>query len=334
MSSPGNRRQRSTDLSAVCPSPSAFLCYRRADEPFAAALLGVALGERFGAGNVFLDTLSLRSRRRFERELMARARAAAVLLVIVGARWDRGTNRERLDEPGDWVRTEIEQAQTAGARIVVVLVERRGRPIEPPAALGFLRDCDTVHLDRAEIADAVRAVAGFVSGGAAAALSAGPALDEDTVERAALAMVRHVLPGPQRSMDNDRTIARAAAAALGPGEWLRFAGAGRSSTRRPRGSGIVLLIDDEVRLVELGESPGLLDRRIRVLGVTGRPLGSGTTVAVVPARLLGRERADVHVTAPGRPPLVVLGMLPESARLLGALADPAGDEPGAPLTTS
>ncbi len=305
---------------------SAFLCYRRADEPFATALLGVALGRRFGADNVFLDTLSLRSRRRFARELVARARTAAVLLVIAGRRWDRGDNRARLSKPGDWVRTEIQEAQAAGASIVVVLVERDGRPIDPPTELAFLCRCPTVTLDRPRIAEGVRAVADLVAGGPTAGGPADVALDRDTIQEAALAMVRHVLPGPQQSMQNDDTIARAVAAALGPDEWLRFAGAGRSSTERPRGSGVVLLTDGDVRLVELDEPPGPFDTRIRVRDGAARvPLGRDTTVALRPTRLLWSERADVTVTAPGHPSLSVLGMFREPAELLQVIA---GEDPG------
>ncbi len=310
--------------------PSAFLCYRRADEPFATALLGVALGRRFGVGNVFLDTLSLRSRRRFARELVDRARTARVLLVIAGRRWDRGDNRARLDDPGDWVRTEIQEARGAGADIVVVLVERDGHPIDPPPGLAFLRDRPTVTLDRPRVAEDVRAVAARVGGASAAPGPVDFALDRDTVQRAALAMVRHVLPERQRSMRNDEAVAGAAVAALHPGEWLRFAGAGRSGTRRPRGSGIVLLTDDRVGLVELGEAPGPFDTGIRVLGVTRVPLGPATTVSLAPARMLWQARADVTVTAPRHPPLSVLGMFPEQARLLAALARPIADEPTRP----
>ncbi|MCO1656236.1 toll/interleukin-1 receptor domain-containing protein [Pseudonocardia humida] len=299
--------------------PSVFLCYRRADEPFAAALLGVTLQELLGAGNVFLDTLSLRSRVRFEAELLGRAGETAVLLVLAGKSWDRGENRARLTEDDDWVRREIRTARAAGARIVVVRVEREAA-LDPPPDLGFLRDCEAVPLARPHLAEHVRAVAERVAPG----LPVTVALDRDTVQRAALAMVRHVLPGPQQSLENDRTIARAVAGELGPGEWLRFAGAGRSRTRRPRGSGIVLLTDGEVRLVELGEAAGPFDTGIRTIDVTHCPLRPGTTVELTPARLLWSARADVHVRTPGHPPLSVLGMFPDPARLLRALATPDG----------
>jgi hypothetical protein len=55
----GNGEKPSTDHVAVPALPSTFLCYRRADEPFAAALLGTALIERLGKSRVFLDTVSL-----------------------------------------------------------------------------------------------------------------------------------------------------------------------------------------------------------------------------------------------------------------------------------
>ncbi len=87
----------------------------------------------------------------------------------------------------------------------------------------------------------------------------------------------------------------------------------------------------DVRLVELEEPPGPFDTRIRVWdAITSAPLGPGTTVSLSPARLLWSERADVTVAAPGLPPLSVLGMFPQQARLLVALARPIADEPTRP----
>ena len=83
------------------PLPSIFLCYRRADEPFATALLGTALIDRLGEPRVFLDTVSLDRGRPFEAKMVAAARRADVMLVVVGETWDQGRNRERLDDTND-----------------------------------------------------------------------------------------------------------------------------------------------------------------------------------------------------------------------------------------
>ena len=62
--------------------PATFLCYRRADEPFATALLGMALIDRIGESRVFLDTVSLDRGRALEAKLIAAARSADVMLVV------------------------------------------------------------------------------------------------------------------------------------------------------------------------------------------------------------------------------------------------------------
>lgn len=290
-------------------SPSAFLCYRRADEPFAAALLGVALGERFGPAQVFLDTVSLRSRRRFERELIERARTSRFLLVVIGRRWDVG----RLAEADDWVRRELLEAHRSGATIVPVLVERETMPEHLPRELAFLAEPGPVRLGRPHVPADIQRIADLVAGSGPAADRPVTGVDAETVRRAALAMVRHVLPGPQRSMRNDRMIADVVAEQLAPGEWLRFAGAGRSDTRRPRGSGVVMVTDDELRLIEVGED-------LRGVHVERRPLGPGTELRRVDSTLLWRETADVHVRVPGHRPLAVLGMFRAPATVLCAAA--------------
>jgi hypothetical protein len=290
-------------------SPSAFLCYRRADEPFAAALLGVALGERFGPAQVFLDTVSLRSRRQFERELIERARTSRFLLVVIGRRWDVG----RLAEADDWVRRELLEAHRSGARIVPVLVERETMPEHLPRELAFLAEHGRVRLGRPHVPADIQRIADLVAGSAPAADRPVAGFDVETVRRAALAMVRHVLPGPQQSMRNDAMIADVVAEQLAPDEWLRFAGAGRSGPRRPRGSAIVMQTDDELRLVEVDED-------LRGFHVERRPLGPDTELRRVDSHLLWRETADVHVNVPGPPPLAVLGMFREPAKVLCAAA--------------
>jgi hypothetical protein len=84
-----------------------------------------------------------------------------------------------------------------------------------------------------------------------------------------------------------------------------------------------MLTGDELRLIELG-TDGPFDTRIRTTGVSSRPVGPGTTLTLVPQRLLGQERVDVHLAVAGHPPLAVLGMFRKAGELLRDLADPAG----------
>jgi hypothetical protein len=309
----------------VPPLPSAFLCYRRADEPFATALLGTALIDRLGERRVFLDTVSLDRGRPFEAKMVAAARRADVMLVVVGDAWDRGRNRERLDRGDDWVRTEILQAKDADRRIVLVLVERDPGPIDLPAALDFLGDCETVVLRRPDVSATVADIADTITG-ASPAGPPGGRLDPTTVERATLAMIGHVLPGRQQFGGNDEAVARAVADHLGPGEWLRFVGAG-NSPGRPGGSGVVMVTDEQLRLVQLRP------RRGHRFGVetgdaTSRPLTRQTTLRDSPRRSFFRDLVDVQVEAPGWEPLPVLGLFPEPAEILLEVAARASGRAG------
>ena len=293
--------------------PSTFLCYRRADEPFATALLGTALIDRLGERRVFLDTVSLDRGRAFEQKLIAAARSADVMLVVVGDAWDRGRNRERLDEDDDWVRTEILEAKDAGRRIVLVLVERGPGPIDLPAALDFLHGCGSVTLRRPDLPTKLARIADTITATSTAAPASGH-LDRMTVERATLAMIRHVLPDRQQFGGNDDAVARAVADHLETDEWLRFAGAG-NSPGRPGGSGVVMVTDDQVRLVQLRPRRGLR-LGVESAEATSRPLEPRTTLNAVPRRSLGRDLVDVQVEVPGWEPLPVLGLFREPAEIL------------------
>ena len=292
--------------------PSAFLCYRRADEPFAAALIGTALIDRLGEHRVFLDTVSLGRGRAFEAKLIAAARSADVMLVVVGGAWDQDRNRERLDEDDDWVRTEILQAADAGRRIVLVLVERDPGPIDLPPALTFLYDCESVTLRRPDLPAKLTSIADTITRTSTDA-PARRHLDRTTVERATLAMIGHVLPHRQQFGGNDEAVARAVADHLAPEEWLRFAGAG-NSPGRPGGSGVVMVTDDQVRMVQLRPRRGLRFG-VEAGESVSRPLGLRTTVRAT-RRPAIRDLVDVQVEVPGWEPLPVLGLFREPAEIL------------------
>lgn len=285
--------------------PSVFVSYRRADEPFAAGLLGVALAERFGTDRVFLDTLSLRSTRRFEQELLGRVRSSAVLLALIGSRWDDAVNRARLGKESDWVRREILEAHRYAVRIVPVLVER-DQLGDLPEPLRLLEKYPVERLARPYVSADVHRIADRVR---TEALAMAPAsvsppvqdnvgLDPETVRRATLAMLRHVLPRSQRRMENDTMMARVVSEQLGSFEWLRFAAAGRSPGR-PRGSGIVMVTDEELRVVDVGAD-------LRVRRVLTQPLRPSLELRLVPRKRAWLLTADVHV--PGHEDLGVLGM--------------------------
>lgn len=127
-------------------------------------------------------------------------------------------------------------------------------------------------------------------------------------------MIRHVLPDRQQFGGNDEAVARAVANHLSPGEWLRFAGAG-NSPGRPGGSGVVMVTDEQLRLVQLRPRRGLRFG-IEAGDPVSRPLTPQTTLRSAPRRSSFRDLVDVHVEAPGWDLLLVLGLLRQPAEIL------------------
>ncbi len=231
-------------------APSIFVCYRRTDEPYAAALTASLLEELLGEGEVFLDTLYLRQRGPFERDLLAAVRNCRLVLAVIGSGWDSPANLARFGKPTDWVRRELLEASAAGTPIVPVLVGRSDIPAPAGLTLRFDERILKVDPDDPERLDSdFRLLLDLGEAGSS------PPDRRGRVERAALALLRHVLPQPQRSMDNERTIARSVASELGSRDWLRFVTTG-SLPRKPNGSAVVYLTRTVIGIAQLTEDLG------------------------------------------------------------------------------
>ena len=226
-------------------TPSIFVCYRRADEPFAAAMTASILEDVVGQHEVFLDTLYLRQRGSFEPALLEAVRNCRIVLAIIGAGWDSPANLARLAEPTDWVRRELLEASSNGT-IVPVLVERTAVPAVPGLDVTFDRRSVTIDPNDTERLEGDLCRLLGVTG------SAGRARRE-RVERAVLALLRHVLPRPQQSMKNDLTVARCVASELERGEWLRFVTTG-NLPGKPNGSAVVYVTRTVVGVAQLTEN--------------------------------------------------------------------------------
>jgi hypothetical protein len=226
-------------------APSIFVCYRRADEPFAAALTASILEDAVGANEVFLDTLYLRQRGSFERALLEAVRNCRIVLAVIGAEWDNPANLVRLARPDDWVRRELREAADAGTPIVPVLV---GRDTVPSVAGLDLFDERRLTIDPNDpehLEGDLRRLLGLTG-------SAGRG-GQERVVRAALALLRHVLPRPQQSMSNDLTVARCVASELDRGDWLRFVTTG-NLPGKPNGSAVVYVTRSVVGVAQLTEN--------------------------------------------------------------------------------
>ena len=124
------------------PGGRVFISYRREDSGYPAGWLFDQLADRLGAGRVFKDVDSIEPGDDFADVITVAVQSCTVLLAVIGARWlaAAGPDGRRLDDPGDFVRLEIEAALTRGVRVIPVLVDgaRMPRPDQLPASLAPL----------------------------------------------------------------------------------------------------------------------------------------------------------------------------------------------------
>jgi tetratricopeptide (TPR) repeat protein len=117
-----------------------FLSYRRKDAQDVVGRIYDRLRERFPSASIFRDLDSIPLGKPFPQVLREAASGAAVALVVIGPEWTTVRDeqgRRRLDDPGDFVRGEIETTLVAGIPVVPVLVSnaKMPRPEDLPESL-------------------------------------------------------------------------------------------------------------------------------------------------------------------------------------------------------
>ncbi|MGE3357352.1 MAG: TIR domain-containing protein, partial [Acidimicrobiia bacterium] len=131
-----------------------FISHRRDDRPAEAQALARALRTAVGMSNVFFDVDTIPAGANFRSAIETALNAADVAVVVIGERWT-----ERLAEPDDLVRLELEHAFNRGLTIVPVLVGRQPlAPQELPGALALLARISAVRLDPSAVDDGIRQV--------------------------------------------------------------------------------------------------------------------------------------------------------------------------------
>ncbi|MEU2500627.1 toll/interleukin-1 receptor domain-containing protein [Streptomyces pseudogriseolus] len=128
--------------------PHVFINYRTGDGERTAALLDQELSRRFGRDHIFRASRSIIPGEPYPEALSTALRQSSLLLAVVGPDW---TNfRKRLDDPGDWVRKEIEFAFQCALIVVPVLegrkTDRLGK-VALPSELARLADLQSVPFD-------------------------------------------------------------------------------------------------------------------------------------------------------------------------------------------
>jgi hypothetical protein len=120
-----------------------FMSYRREETAYPAGWLFDRLARQFGRQQVFKDVDSIEPGDDFVEVITTAVESCDVLLALIGGRWltiAGQDGRRRLDDPGDFVRLEIEAALARQVRVIPVLVDgaRMPRAEELPPSLAKL----------------------------------------------------------------------------------------------------------------------------------------------------------------------------------------------------
>ena len=120
-------------------SPRIFISYRRADSADVTGRIYDRLKEYFGKSAIFKDVDSIPPGVDFREHLEKAVGKCKVFLVVIGDRWLEATDarrRNRLQDPDDFVRIEIESALKRNITIIPLLVRGASMPAEmklPPS---------------------------------------------------------------------------------------------------------------------------------------------------------------------------------------------------------
>jgi hypothetical protein len=119
--------------SAPATSPKFFISYRRDDSADVTGRIYDRLTAAFGEDHVFKDVDSIPLGFDFREHLDRAVSKCDIVLVVIGSHWSGGsadTGRQRLEEPTDLVRIEIESALRRNIPVIPVLVRGATMPHE------------------------------------------------------------------------------------------------------------------------------------------------------------------------------------------------------------
>jgi hypothetical protein len=110
-----------------------FISYRRSDSADIAGRIYDRLKEHFGQENIFKDVDSIPLGVDFKEYLGRKVSECRVLLAVIGDSWvdaRDSSGKKRLEDPGDFVRIEIESALERGIRVIPLMVRNARMPAE------------------------------------------------------------------------------------------------------------------------------------------------------------------------------------------------------------
>ncbi len=205
-------------------SANIFISYRREDSGGHAGRLFDGLSDHF-SGRLFMDVDTLEPGVDFVEAIEKAVGFCEVLIVVIGREWltlTDASGRRRLDNPGDFVRLEVEHALARNIRVIPVLVEDAPMPRgeELPPSLARLARRNAIELSDARwaydvdrLAQAIRDVLGEEG---APAPQPAPGKRRDTPPQAPPASIAR--PRPRRLVL--ASVALLSMTALATGGWI------------------------------------------------------------------------------------------------------------------
>jgi len=129
-----------------------FISYRRADTQTITDRIYERLSNVFGKKNIFRDIDAIPIGEDFREEIKKAVNKSDVMLVVIGKKWANKANLQRLQDPEDQLRIEIEMAlQSTGKLIIPLLVDDAKMPKKdklPSSIHGLLsRNAHPIHND-------------------------------------------------------------------------------------------------------------------------------------------------------------------------------------------
>ena len=129
-----------------------FISYRREDTEEKTRLLYNQLVQHFGSGKpIFMDLDNLKPGEDFVKKIEDSVASCDVLIAVIGPQWQTVKNnkgQQRLADPNDWVRLEIQMALEREIQVIPVLVEGAHMPnrADMPKVIGKLSERQAVDL--------------------------------------------------------------------------------------------------------------------------------------------------------------------------------------------
>lgn len=151
-------------------TPKIFISYRQNDTSWACTRLYEHLAMIYGRASVFLDNESIPTASNYEEVIPARAKAADIMLVVMGEHWASEENLDKLHlrtVKQDFVRDELEIALNAenDIRVLPVLVDTDAFPAPsdlPDSVAGFVKFNNGKHLNWKNFRTSVKEIVGKI----------------------------------------------------------------------------------------------------------------------------------------------------------------------------